>query len=76
MGFCFNLLKKYNNIVSVFTDDNNSDVAIVEKFHDKYFITFNYLSSPCRIGSMGYNISSLDEANEIISRIRPKAYQA
>lgn len=35
MSFCFNLLKKYNNIVSVFTDDNNSDVAIVEKFHDK-----------------------------------------
>ncbi len=75
MGFCFNLLKRYNNIVSVFTDDDNSDVAIVEKFHDKYFITFNYLSSPCGIGNMGYNISSLNEANEIISRVRPKAYQ-
>ena len=82
-NICYGLLKRYNNIVSVFTDNENNDVAIIEhtpnklwyemKHHEteRYLITFNFLTSPCCIGRTGF--PTLEEAEAAVFKLRPKA---
>ena len=83
-NICYGLLKRYDNIVSVFTDNENNDVAIIEKTKnslwyethriankERYLITFNFLTSPCLIGETAHY--TLDEAEKEVMRLRPKA---
>lgn len=81
---CYGLLKRYDNIVSVFTDDENNDVAIIEKTkarlwyeiskpinQERFLITFNFLTCPCLVGDTAYY--TLEEAEKEVMRLRPKA---
>ena len=83
-NICYSLLKRYDNIVSVFTDAENNDVAIIEKTRNKmwyesdkpikqvrYFITFNFLTCPCCIGDVIHY--TLEEAEAEVMRLRPNA---
>jgi hypothetical protein len=83
-NICYGLLKRYDNIVSVFTDDENNDVAIIEKTKnslwyetrriankERYLITFNFLTSPCLVGETAHY--TLEEAEKEVKRLRPKA---
>ena len=81
---CYGLLKRYDNIVAVFTDKGNSDVAIIEKtknplwYEDphsntqyRYLVTFNFLTCPCLIGDAAHY--SLEDAEAEVMRLRPYA---
>lgn len=82
-NICYGLLKRYDNIVSVFTDDENNDVAIIEHTQNKlwyemkhpeterYLVTFNFLTSPCCIGKTDF--PTLAEAEAHVLRLRPGA---
>ena len=80
---CYELLKRYDNIVSVFTDDENNDVAIIEctrkkiwyemdlPNRERYIVTFSFLTSPCFIGNPDFKTK--EEAENEVCRLRPKA---
>ncbi len=82
-NICYRLLKRYNNIVSVFTDNENNDIAIIEHTQNKlwyeteypkterYLITFNFLTRPCCIGRPDF--PTLAEAEAQVLRLRPGA---
>ena len=79
----YSLLKRYDNIVSVFTDNENNDVAIIECTRNKlwyelkhpqkerYLVTFNFLTSPCCIGRAAF--PTKEEAEAEVLRLRPHA---
>ena len=84
-NLCWQLLKNYDNIVAVFTDDDNNDVAIIQKtarplwfeigmrINAQYLITYDFLTTPCLCGD--YRVTSLEEAVERVMKHRPKAYR-
>ena len=84
MNICYGLLKRYDNIVSVFTDKENNDVAIIEKTKNslwyetrrpatdyRYLITFDFLTCPCLVGDTAHY--SLEKAEAEVMRLRPDA---
>ncbi len=83
-NICYGLLKRYDNIVSVFTDNENNDVAIIEKTKKRlwyetmipvtdyrYLITFNFLTCPCLVGDTAHY--SLEKAEAEVMMLRPGA---
>lgn len=83
-NICYGLLKRYDNIVSVFTDNENNDIAIIEKTkaklwyetskpikQERFLITFNFLTCPCLVGDTTHY--TLEEAEKEVMRLRPKA---
>lgn len=82
-NICYGLLKRYNNIVSIFTDDENNDIAIIEctskkiwyetryPKKERYLITFNFLTTPCCIGRTDF--PTKEEAEAEVLRLRPRA---
>ena len=69
-NICYKLLLSLGNIYGIYTDDENNDVAIIEKRGKCYFVQYNFLTSPCAGGT--YN-TFIDACNEI-EKLRPKAF--
>jgi len=63
------LINKYKTVVARYTDDQGTDIAIIEYINGFYFVTYNYLTSPVS----GSDWNNFKRAENQILKLRKNA---